>query len=458
MAEKPDNKFTQASDYFFLFCLLVFVSLVFKLVLLKDFRFLPLVGDEYRYWHNSIQILKGYFHSLNNQAPLYPIFLALIRLSFGEQALLIARIIQLVIHSLEIFLIYLLCREVFSKKIALWAGALACFYPELFSFAYLLFSETFFLGFFLGAIFLYFRAINRREAKRFYLILIAGLLNGIACLVRSVNFYFFPLWVVHLFVFFPDKLRKKILAGIFFLLAMFLPISIQTTKNYQVAHCFLLIDTNLKFNLYASHNLGLPPHSEFRLYRFPAQTNRLPCQGKNVCAEIKCELKNALNFILAHPRLTIKRTFLKILDLYSPNLFIYKNIFYEKYYRRVPLEELKGFEQLKFYQGRWFRIICSGSYLLLLLFAFWGFAGSEEKKFKAFSFFLVFYYTAVCGFFFGLTRFRMPMVPFFLIYAGIFFAQLKQWNRKKLFYQLLAFSGWLVMILVYLDRLKVLLK
>ena len=458
MSKLKSKNFSADFYHFWIFFALVFLSLAFKLILLKDFRFLPLVGDEYRYWHNSLRVLRNYFCELNNQAPLYPIFIGFNRLIFNDVAMLVVRIKQLLFHSFEIFLIYLIARKVFDKKTAFIAGSFACFYPELASFAYLLFSETFFLAFFLSAVAVYFYAIDGRRKNSYLWVGASGFLNGIASLTRSVNFYFLPLFALHLFLFFPAEKKKRFLSAGIFILATLFPVSFQTAKNYKVERCFILIDTCIRYNLFVSHNIGISPHTEFRIYRRLCKTERERCEGKNICEEIKCELKNAFNFIFAHPVLTIKRIPIKIIDLYTPNQFIYKNIFYERYYRRVPIEKLVGFDRLKKYQGRWFRIICSGSYLLMMLFAFLGFATSKEKPFRAFVAFLVFYYTSVCAFFFGLSRFRQPMLPLFIILAGAFWADVKIWDRKKLYLALLALASWLVMLIIYLDRLRVILR
>lgn len=438
---------------------IILLSALFKIALLYDFNYLPLIGDEYRYWRKAINSVYYYFDHLDYQGPLYPIFLGLNRILFGDNALLIVRIEQILLHSLEIYLLYLLARFYFSEKSAFFSGIIASIYLELFSYSYLLFSEILFLLFFLSSVFFYFLALKKTGFAGLKSIIASGILFGLSCLVRSVNFLFFPLILLHLLVFKKDRLKNRLIFSAVFALAMFAPISIQTAKNYRIAHCPLLIDTCADTNFYRSHNLGMPPHYDFREYRGPQKFSRKGCVEQNICLRIRCELNNAMKFVLANPRVSIYRAGIKIIDLYTPNLYIYRNIFREDPYPLITEEQPGERAHLDKYKGKWFRIFGSGGYLILMLLAMLGLFSVKEWELRSLTLALILYHTAVGAVFFTVSRYRIPFIPFLIIYAGAFLgmkrSELKDLKKWK---WLTALMLWLLLFILTFPRLQSILR
>ena len=434
---------------FLILSIVIFAAFIIKLMLLIDLNNLPLLGDDYLYWHRSLDTLQNYFNQLDLQAPLYPVFLAVNRLIFQERALWLVKIEQLILHSVEIYLIYILAARFFSKRTALIAGVIASVYPELFSYSYLLFSETFYLFFLLLSIILYFFALEKEKSSGLALMFCAGIISGIACLSRSLNFYFLPFICLHYWFFCKRPAGSKLIAIFIFCLSMIAPVSVQTMKNYKVEGCFILIDSSAARNFYRSHNKTYPPNMDFRGNN-TLTVDREPCPEKGACAQIKCEAANSLQFIAANPGLFLKYGVIKTINLYSPNLIIYKNIF---------KAEPASFPRAGLYQGRWLRAIGSLSYLLVMLLALLGIFSSKEWKFRSYTILWVFYLTAVCAFFSGASRYRMPFVPFLVIYAASFlgmggkdFSEVKKWKIS------LAIFFWLIFVFVEHRRLLLILS
>jgi len=437
------------SSLLLILSVVVFAAFIFKLILLIDLNHLPLLGDDYLYWRRSLDIFQNYFGQLDLQAPLYPVFLAINRLIFHNRALLLVKIEQLILHSVEIYLIYILAARFFSKKTAVIAGVIASVYPELFSYSYLLFSETFYLFFMLISMILYFSALDREKPRGLLLMAGAGFINGIACLTRSVNFYFLPLICLHCWFFSKRSYGGRLAAILVFCLLTIAPVSIQTMKNYKVEGCFILIDSAAARNFYRSHNKSYPMNMDFRGNN-TLTVDREPCPEAGACAQTRCETANSMKFIAANPGLFLKHGLIKTVNLYSPNLIIYKNIF---------KAEPASFPRAELYQGRWLRAIGSISYLAVMLLALLGIFAGKEWNFRSYTILWVFYLTAVCAFFLGASRYRMPFAPLLVIYAASFlgmgkkdFSEVKSW---KIF---AAIFFWLILVLVEHRRLLLILS
>ncbi|MFZ5986426.1 MAG: glycosyltransferase family 39 protein [Bacillota bacterium] len=132
----------------------VFVSFLIKLILIFKYQNnLTLSSDDLNYIKSAVVLIKRgiyIFHNLNEPTvfvtPLYPFFLAAIFkvFGFGLFGLQMVRIIQAVISSITIIIIFLLAREFFNTKIALISSFLASFYiPNIVTVGYML-TETIF--------------------------------------------------------------------------------------------------------------------------------------------------------------------------------------------------------------------------------------------------------------------------------------------------------------------------
>lgn len=442
------NNQKAGQGHFQILLLVVAVSLIFKLALLCSWKDLPLLGDAQLYWLRSLDTLRHYFSQLDRQAPLYPIFIALNRLVFSEHALLGIKIEQLLLQSLEAILVYALAAKFFQKRTALLSGLIASLYPELVSISYLLFSETLFLFFFLAGTLLYFSATRSQKPANLPLLAGSGLMLGLASLVRGGTFYLLFIFIFHFFCFGRGNWKNKMLGSVVFLVFLAGPVSVQSLKNYRVAGCFILIDTSPFRTLYLHHNTTHPLNMDFRGYSSAEIVN--PCAGMSDCEERDCQSETAWRFIKSHPGLTVKHSIIKTLNLYAPNLLLYKMIF------NADLVKHPG---LKKYQARWFRTFCSLTYLLLVLLALLGLCMSREWELKSLTLLLVLYFTAACAFFLGASRYRLPFIPFLIIYAAFFLSG--EWRDHARNRTSMILSGvllWSIFLYLEFPRLLLVLK
>ena len=233
-----------------------------------------------------------------------------------------------------------------------------------------------------------------------------------------------------------------------FAVATIAPVSVQTVKNYRVAGCFIANEVSPLKNLYLLFNESYPVNMDFR-GNSKLDAAEPACPEDNICEEAKCQRRHALEFIAAHPGLSLKHALIKGINLYSPNLIIYKNIFWL---------DLDAHPELKILQGRWFRVICSGAYLALMLLFLLGLCASREWELRSFTILLVLFVTAGCMVFLGGSRYRMPFVPFLVIYAGtVLGMRKKDWAESK-WPALAAALAWAILVLAEFNRLLAILK
>ncbi|HHW31235.1 MAG TPA: glycosyltransferase family 39 protein [Clostridiaceae bacterium] len=130
------------------------LSFIIKLCLIFYYKNnLTLSSDDINYIKSAVALLKGgifVFHQYNEPTvfvmPLYPLFLAGIFKVFGYglAGLQAARVIQAILSSISVLLVYLIAEELFDKKIAVFSTLLvALYFPNIVTSGYFL-TETLF--------------------------------------------------------------------------------------------------------------------------------------------------------------------------------------------------------------------------------------------------------------------------------------------------------------------------
>lgn len=186
------------------------------------------------------------------RAPLYVYLLALIYKVFGH-SLLLPRLFQIVIGSLSCVLIFLLAKKLFNRTVAIISGVTACLYAMLifYDLQLLITSLVVFLD--LVLIRLIIHAGEKPEPMNW---LLAGSVLGVSALARPNILVFVPFILIWMFFQFRNKLDTKAImmrwailcAGALLLIA---PVTI---RNYVVSKDFVLIAWQGGLNFYLGNN------------------------------------------------------------------------------------------------------------------------------------------------------------------------------------------------------------
>ncbi|MBX3394505.1 MAG: glycosyltransferase family 39 protein [Phycisphaerae bacterium] len=208
-------------------------------------------GEAHDQWARMIlEGVSAFPGSAYFKAPLYPYFLALIRLVTGD-LYWAPRIVQIVMGSLSCGFVYLAGREAFNRTVGLVAGLASAFYWVMIYFDAELLLEP--LSIFLMLVSLW---IILRAAKRdsLWLWAVAGLFMGLSAITRPNVLIFIPviaLWLV--WAGWPNVVRS-IWKSAVWCFACAIPILPVTIRNYVVGHDFVLIASQAGPNFFIGNN------------------------------------------------------------------------------------------------------------------------------------------------------------------------------------------------------------
>lgn len=188
---------------------------------------------------------------------IYALYLAGVYSVFGHHPLA-ARLIQVLLSGLQIWLVYRLGRVLFNGRVGLGAAALTAIYAYLIFFNAALMTQTFYISTVLAVLNLTLTIIARPTSRNWILL---GICIGLGALFRQTMLLFaallfvWILWATQKDT--SQNSRLKILSGMFLsaiiVVALILP---WTVRNYLTYHDFLLLNSNGGYWMYASNHPG----------------------------------------------------------------------------------------------------------------------------------------------------------------------------------------------------------
>jgi len=338
------------------------------------------------------------------KAPLYSYFLSLIYLIFWHNYYLVAAA-QFIIGAFSCVLIFLIAKEIFNETAGLLAGLLASIYGIFIYFEGQLLAPSLIVFLDLLLILLLLKFKEKPALHKWF---IAGMVLGISALARANILIFIPFVLVWLWLtFFKEKGKLVVVAyTVFFCLGVFSIVALVTLRNYAVGDDFVLISSNAGINFYTGNNSqsdgisAIPTGVEWeRLQRLPLK------EGITKPSEAsRFWLARGFKFISEEPfawfRLLLKKTYF-FWNGFEPrnNISFY---FFKRYSAllRIPLLGFGVVCPLAL-TGIILSLRCWKKTILLLLF--------------------IFSYMLSVIFFFVCSRYRVPVIPFLIIFAAYLF-------------------------------------
>jgi 4-amino-4-deoxy-L-arabinose transferase-like glycosyltransferase len=311
---------------------LLFFSVIFIFFFGFSVRYLyarrgtqELTYDEPYYNDIASQIASGHgftfpysawFTSIPNQPtsvqePLYPLFLAVIKIFFGAENFAAARIIQAFLGAMIPVVILVFGIRVFGLRNSLFAAIILALYPPLIYFSRLLMTETLYTFFLVTAILL---ALMQNQMGKMG-IFFSGIFFGLACLTRSVLLGFLPFLVIWTWL--QNKSKRKGLFNASLIIFGFLfVITPWTMRNFSVHGKFVPISTKAGWNLYF-YNYPI------KNYQFNDRWSEIPVPDMNGLTEVGREgefIKLAISSMRDNPALIASFAFFKLIDFWDPFL------------------------------------------------------------------------------------------------------------------------------------------
>lgn len=447
---RDDASEEEVKDIYLVIAVFV-VALVLRLVYLNELRDAPFfhhpVGDSAIYHDRAVDIAGGdligreaYFHS----SPLYPYFMALVYRIIGVN-LTVLRVIQFILGSANCVLVYLLTKRAASwaKAAPLAAGLAAALYGTLAFFDGDLLMIPLVLLFTCSSILLLTYLVDPeagigvegkermpRGWKPPLLALAAGALLGLACLGKPNVLLFAPFALVWMFTGFGRSFAgRRWREAILFTLGCVLAVSPITIRNYVVSQDFVLVSSNAGVNLYIGNNemaegiYLLPPESGLdntRLYlssraAAEAATGRENLKPSEVSAYWTSQ---ALDFFEQHPKKAASLLLRKF------------RLFWNHY--EIPNHHNKYF--ITIHYASFLRVLVVGFKLIAPL-AVMGIVLalmtlSASAVVRLYVGFVLVYMVSLIPFFIT-ARYRLPVVPFLVVFAAVGIWKLADILQKK---------------------------
>jgi tetratricopeptide (TPR) repeat protein len=255
--KKKDLVFGQESIFLYviLFCIAFLPRLLYLLSISHNpfFHFPVIDGLTYDDW--AQEIAKGHWigDKVFWQAPLYPYFLGIIYSIFGHD-LFLARFIQILLGSANCLLLFRITRMAFNSRVAWIAFLIASFYGPFLFFDAEILNPVWIIFFNLCLILVLFSFSRSLKKNHIFL---AGIVLGLSSITHGLVVVFLPfvlIWIIFLLL--KNKLpRGKIVKySIIFLIGFLLIVSITTVRNLLVGDDFVWISSNSGINFFIGNN------------------------------------------------------------------------------------------------------------------------------------------------------------------------------------------------------------
>ncbi|UCG51533.1 MAG: tetratricopeptide repeat protein [Candidatus Latescibacterota bacterium] len=438
--------------------LIVIVALAVRLVYIAQLRDAPFfhdpVGDSKIYHERAVEIAAGdligrgaYFHS----SPFYPYFLAVIYRLFGVHLTLV-RLIQCLIGCANCLLVYRLTMRVSGERRGppVLAALFAAFYGTLVFFDGDLLMITLVLFFTSSSILLLIAGDERAQcvSKRSetesvsgrrggVYFLFAGVLLGLAGLGKPNVLLFAPfglLWILTGFErrFLPARWK----AGLWFAVGAVVAVLPITARNYVVSRDFVLVSSNAGVNLFIGNNdeasgiFYLPPESGLdntRLYLSSrdAAEKATGKEGLKPSEVSRYWASEALRFVSGRPG-----------D--ASRLLLRKFVLFWNHYE-IPNHHNRYFIGLNYAPLLGYLIV---GFWLIAPLAIVGILVSHRtngpgRVWRLYLGFILAYMGSLIPFFVT-ARYRLPVVPFLVVFASIGVFGLVDLLRRRSFKRLAA--------------------
>lgn len=398
---------------------IIAISFVLKLVILALNTPLEPVGDEIAYTRYAGQLVDGnyrYDPISSYRVPIYKLYVAGFYKFVNTDEFPI-KLGQVILSSLSVFIMFLITRRMFDEKTALISSGMFAFYPTLIAFTHFLWNETIFILFLL--LFIYFLFRYRDNGKNIELIY-SGIFIGLGSLTKGSLFY--AIIAAFIFIYIKKGFKKAIIPSIILLITTLLVISPWTYQNYEKHNEIILLDTNSGHNLWLSNHDGEVPN--FDSVDYYINSPKRDYFRLEVCAlpsdydAMKCGHEIGFKWIKENPVDFVKRGFIKQYNLWKPYTFIHRH--YE-----LGIYEASMFTQVMV------KAITTLAYLAVLALGLIGMIKTGRDPRKTFFIIFILYYLALYSLFFGMSRFRLILMPIFMIYGSWFIVNRKNLKEEK---------------------------
>jgi 4-amino-4-deoxy-L-arabinose transferase-like glycosyltransferase len=377
----------------------------------------PRIVDEQHYIELADSLYEGRgFAWADGQAtsirpPLYPAFVASIWTIAGGRSLVAVRVVQMGLALVTVWLVYRLGASMFDEGTGAAAALAVALYPSLLFANVTLLTETLFTFLLVSTMWLCHVALRDRSLAKAAM---AGTCCGLAALTRSV-LWPFPLVAASVILFAAGRSWRRGLAmAAVFCACHAAVLSPWSVRNSSLQGVFVAVDTLSGFNLWMANSEGTPSD---RMWAAVSQggdqrmaaaiASEFPGRRLTEGEKDKWGREAALRFMLSHPAVTATRSLRKFGDFWG-----------------LDRELLAGIAQGVYSPPRLAGLLMGAAVMLAypaaMVLAVIGIWLSRKRNWPTHVMVgaLILFVCAVHTIVFGHSRYRLPLMPFLLIYAA----------------------------------------
>lgn len=375
-------------------------------------------GDEEHYHELAVHLVREGRFILEGQPcsmrpPLYPLFVAGVYACFGVGSFQAVRAAQMLLGLATAATAFVLGRQLYGRRVGLWAAGLTAFYPPLVAIACFLYSETLFAFWvtLMGAC-----VVRATRGGGLGAWAAAGALLGLAALTRSVLWLFPPVLAVFALIAWRASLPRRLGAAALVVACFAAVIAPWAVRSSRLEKTFVAVDVMGGRNLMMGNYDYTPTfrawdaisvegeESWYRVLRrdhpeFPTLT-----QGQRD----KLALRYGVRYMLEHPGQTALRSLVKFFNFWQLDRTAAAALD-RGWFGALPRPAVLALTAL----------IC-GSYAAAMLAAVCGVVllPPRDRRAMAFLLLLVGFVCALHSAVFAHSRYHLPLAPVELVFAA----------------------------------------
>lgn len=379
----------------------------------------PAIVDEQEYIQLGDNILAGHGFAwapgtpTSIRPPLYPGLLAAIWSVSGPHNLQAIRVFQILLALATTGLVYLLGARIYGAAVGWIAAAFFWLYPSLIFFNYLILTETLFTFLLVTFVLL---SVMLVQAPRAWIAVLCGISLGLAALTRSV---LWPLPLVLcplLAAFIRAPILRRAALPVIVLAGYSLVVAPWAIRNTRLQGTLTVVDTMGGMNLRMGNYEYTPDDRMWDAVGLRGEKNWAyglasdhPGEAITEGGKEKWAQRKALEYMHAHPLLTLRRSVIKFADFCG-----------------LEREFIAGIQSGLFAPPQWFGVLAS----LFIVCAYvavgitgasgiW-FAAPDDRRVHILLLLPVVVIVAVHTIVFGHSRYHLPLVPILALYGTAF--------------------------------------
>jgi 4-amino-4-deoxy-L-arabinose transferase-like glycosyltransferase len=393
------------------------VGLVIRLAILSNTGSLATkIMDEQQYRQIAQNIVAGHGFAwgpgqpTSIRPPLYPALLAGVW-AISPDNLQAVRVLQILLSLATAVLVYILGSRVYGPMSGAWAAAACWLYPSFIFFNFLILTETLFTFLLIAFVLL---AILLVQTPRAMLAIACGIALGLAALTRSI------LWPVPL-VFCPllailirAPLSKRLALPGLVLAGCTLVVAPWAVRNTRLQGVMTIVDTMGGMNLRMGNYEYTPDDRMWDAVALGGEkswvhgiSSDLPGQSITEGQKEKWAQRKAIEYMRANPVVTLRRAFIKFADFWG-----------------LEREFVAGVQNGLYAPPGWFQV--TGSLAIVLGYVAIVIAGAagiwlaapDDWRLHVVLLLPVAVITGAHTIVFGHSRYHLPLMPIFAVYAA----------------------------------------